>query len=64
MTRLSCLNSLFSLYSRHLHLAPSFNSEADWQLEWTEHLAATPDAGVPKVFSMRCVRAPGHWPLP
>jgi tripeptidyl-peptidase-1 len=27
-------------------------TEADWQYEWVEHLAATPDAGVPQVFSM------------
>ena len=27
-------------------------TEQDWQYEWVEHLAATPDAGVPQVFSM------------
>jgi tripeptidyl-peptidase-1 len=27
-------------------------TEAEWQLEWVEHLAALPDAGLPKIFSM------------
>lgn len=40
-------------------------TEADWQYEWVEHLAATPDTGVPQVSFWRDflhVEKGGGWP--